>query len=147
MVIWMDYLVTDIKDITSKRRLVYINYEPAFGLYAGELIAYDISIDKVIPQNEYDEIIKVLTKRATLRGVKLIKDNDYTLIDDFNNSYFVNMKFYIEYKLEIGDIIYLPKSILIETNSYAFGKIEPENKNAEDIIKVVTNKKEIYLQR
>lgn len=79
--------------------------------------------------------------------VKDIKDNDYTLIDDFNNSYFVNMKFYIEYKLEIGDIIYLPKSILIETNSYAFGKIEPENKNAVDIIKVVTNKKEIYLQR
>lgn len=79
--------------------------------------------------------------------VKDIKDNDYTLIDDFNNSYFVNMKFYIEYKLEIGDIIYLPKSILIETNSYAFGKIEPENKNTEDIIKVVTNKKEIYLQR
>ena len=55
MVIWMDYLVTDIKDITSKRRLVYINYEPAFGLYAGELIAYDIRIDKVIPQNVYDE--------------------------------------------------------------------------------------------
>ena len=78
MVIWMDYLVTDIKDITSKRRLVYINYEPAFGLYAGELITYDISIDKVIPQNVYDEIIKVLTKRATLRGVNLIKDKDYT---------------------------------------------------------------------
>ncbi len=78
MVIWMDYLVTDIKDITSKRRLVYINYEPAFGLYAGELIAYDINIDKVIPQDVYDEIIKVLTKRATLRGVNLIKDKDYT---------------------------------------------------------------------
>ena len=78
MVIWMDYLVTDIKDITSKRRLVYINYEPAFGLYAGELITYDISIDQVIPQNVYDEIIKVLTKRATLRGVNLIKDKDYT---------------------------------------------------------------------
>ena len=71
-------MVTDIKDITSKRRLVYINYEPAFGLYAGELITYDISIDKVIPQNVYDEIIKVLTKRATLRGVNLIKDKDYT---------------------------------------------------------------------
>lgn len=78
MVIWMDYLVTDIKDITSKRRLVYINYEPAFGLYAGELIAYDITIDRVIPQDVYDEIIKVLTKRATLRGVNLIKDKDYT---------------------------------------------------------------------
>lgn len=78
MVIWMDYLVTDIKDITSKRRLVYINYEPAFGLYAGELITYNININEIIPQDVYDEIIKVLTKRATLRGVKLIKDKDYT---------------------------------------------------------------------
>ena len=78
MVIWMDYLVTDIKDITSKRRLVYINYEPAFGLYAGELITYNININEIIPQDVYDEIIKVLTKRATLRGVNLIKDKDYT---------------------------------------------------------------------
>ena len=55
MVIWMDYLVTDIKDITSKRRLVYINYEPAFGLYAGELIAYDITIDRVIEVSKNDK--------------------------------------------------------------------------------------------
>ena len=78
MVIWMYYLFTDIKEIKNKRRLVYINYEPAFGLYAGELITYNININEIIPQDVYDEIIKVLTKRATLRGVKLIKDKDYT---------------------------------------------------------------------
>ena len=131
MVIWMDYLVTDIKDITSKRRLVYINYEPAFGLYAGELITYDISIDKVIPQNVYDEIIKVLTKRATLRGVNLIKDKDYT-------EYELRQKLLkSHYPTEAVDsaIIYAINNKFIDDRRYAFNYVsfKAENKSRKYI--------------
>ncbi len=119
MVIWMDYLVTDIKDITSKRRLVYINYEPAFGLYAGELIAYDISIDKVIPQNEYDEIIKVLTKRATLRGVNLIKDKDYTEYELRQKL----LKLYYPTEAVDSAIIYAINNKFIDDRRYAFNYV------------------------
>ena len=30
----IELIVTSIKELTKKRRLVYINYEPAFALYA-----------------------------------------------------------------------------------------------------------------
>ena len=33
----IELIVTSIKELTKKRRLVYINYEPAFALYAAEL--------------------------------------------------------------------------------------------------------------
>ena len=131
MVIWMDYLVTDIKDITSKRRLVYINYEPAFGLYAGELITYDISIDKVIPQNVYDEIIKVLTKRATLRGVNLIKDKDYTEYELRQKL----LKSYYPTEAVDAAIIYAINNKFIDDRRYAFNYVsfKAENKSRKYI--------------
>ena len=131
MVIWMDYLVTDIKDITSKRRLVYINYEPAFGLYAGELITYDISIDKVIPQNVYDEIIKVLTKRATLRGVNLIKDKDYTEYELRQKL----LKSYYPTEAVDAAIIYAINNKFIDDRRYALNYVlfKAENKSRKYI--------------
>ena len=32
----IELIVTSIKELTKKRMLVYINYEPAFALYAAE---------------------------------------------------------------------------------------------------------------
>lgn len=74
----MEYLVTDIKDITSKKRLVYINYEPAFPLYAGEVKSYHLAVDGTISDSMYDEIMNLLCTRAFTRIAYLIKDRDYT---------------------------------------------------------------------
>jgi regulatory protein len=74
----MEYLVTDIKDITAKKKLVYINYEPAFAIYAGEVFKLKIKTDTYIPENVYDEIIELLTKRSLTRALHLFKDRDYT---------------------------------------------------------------------
>lgn len=74
----MEYLVTDVRELTSKRRLVYINEEKAFALYAGELRKYNIRISESIPDDVYSEIMDVLSKRATVRGMSLLKSKDYT---------------------------------------------------------------------
>ena len=48
----MDYLVTSIGDIkhsyTNKKKLVYINYEPAFALYNKELKTYSVKENETI---------------------------------------------------------------------------------------------------
>lgn len=74
----MEYLITDIKDITSKKRLVYINYEPAFPLYAGEVKSYHLAVNRIIADSVYDEIMNLLYTRAFTRIAYLIKDRDYT---------------------------------------------------------------------
>ena len=73
----MEYLVTDIKDLTSKKKLVYINYEPAFALYSGEVFRYNLKADAYISEQIYDEIIAALSKRALTRALYLFKDKDY----------------------------------------------------------------------
>ena len=40
----IELIVTSIKELTKKRRLVYINYEPAFALYAAELRKFGICL-------------------------------------------------------------------------------------------------------
>lgn len=74
--------------------------------------------------------------------------NDYTLRDDHNREYIVNIKFYIDEEIKVGNILYLPNSVLEEVNSYAYGPIREESKKEEDdLIKVITDKKELYLER
>lgn len=74
----MEYLITDIKDLTSKKKLVYINYEPAFALYSGEVFRYNLKAESYISEQIYDEIITTLSKRALTRALYLFKDKDYT---------------------------------------------------------------------
>lgn len=70
--------VTSILEVDSKRRQVFINYEPAFVLYISELRRFNIKPDSYIALQDYDEIIKILNKRAKLRAMTLLKDRDYT---------------------------------------------------------------------
>lgn len=77
-----------------------------------------------------------------------INYTDYTLVDDHGRQYIVNMKFYIDGEVKVGNIIYLPKKILKEVNSYAYGPIrEQEKVEEEDLIKLITDKEELYLER
>ena len=74
----MEYFVTSIKEITSKRRAVYVDYEQVFALYAGELRKFGIKEQSYISEDVYDEIMTVLSKRAVIRGMNLLKNKDYT---------------------------------------------------------------------
>ena len=74
----MEYFVTSIKEITSKRRAVYVDYEHVFALYAGELRKFGIKEQSYISEDVYDEIMTVLSKRAVIRGMNLLKNKDYT---------------------------------------------------------------------
>lgn len=74
----IELIVTSIKEITSKRRLININYEPAFALYSSEIRHFQIKENTLIDPAIYDEIVnKLLSKRATVRAMNLLKSKDY----------------------------------------------------------------------
>lgn len=73
-----DKYVTSIQEVDSKRRRVFINYEPAFVLYISELRRFGIKKDVCISSKDYDEIISILNKRSKIRAMALLKNRDYT---------------------------------------------------------------------
>lgn len=73
-----DKYVTSIQEVNSKRRQVFINYEPAFVLYISELRRFNIKKDTYISEEDYEEIIAILNKRSKIRAMSLLKDRDYT---------------------------------------------------------------------
>ena len=77
-----------------------------------------------------------------------INNYDYVLSDGIDN-YNLNLEFYdLDNKLNIGDIIYIPKELLKDNNIYTYGKINKDKKeNDDEYIKIISNNKEIYLQR
>ena len=81
-----------------------------------------------------------------MKKVKItnIDGYNYTL-EENNNKYIKNIEFY-DVKLNIGDYIYISDDVLKETNIYTYGPIT-ENAREEDIIKILSNDKEIYLER
>lgn len=71
--------VTDIIEMSKKQCKIMIDHEFAFVLYKGELHLYGIKKGAVIEENAYDKIIReVLTKRAKLRAMSLLKSRAYT---------------------------------------------------------------------
>lgn len=75
----MTVVVTGIVPITNSRSKIYIDNEFAFVLYKGELRNYKITEGKEIDNNVIEEIVTiVLTKRAKLRGMSLLKSRPYT---------------------------------------------------------------------
>ena len=73
----IQYLVTSIVDVNKQRRRVFVNYEPAFVLYNSEIRKYQIKVDSVIMSDIYNEIITILTKRAKIRAMALLKPRLY----------------------------------------------------------------------
>ena len=84
-----------------------------------------------------------------MKKVKIvdIKDFDYTLEVD-GKKYTRNFDFY-DVKPKIGDYIYVPDKILTELNFFTYGPIDSKENNIkeDDIIKVVSDDKQLYLKR
>lgn len=75
----IELIVTSIKELTKKCRLVYINYEPAFAVYTVELRKFGIKENGVVSKEAFDILVdEVLAKRATVRAMALLKNKDYT---------------------------------------------------------------------
>ncbi|MDO5403693.1 MAG: RecX family transcriptional regulator, partial [Eubacteriales bacterium] len=78
----IEYIVTDIKEITGRRRLIGINFEPAFALYPAEIRRFNIKKEAVISEKDYTEITEgILSKRAKSRAMNLLKSKDYTVFE------------------------------------------------------------------
>lgn len=77
--------------------------------------------------------------------VKNIDNYLYTLEDSNKKIYEINIQFY-DTKIDIGDTIYIDDKVLEEVNIYAYGPLL-EEANVEDLIKIVKDNKNIYLQR
>ena len=88
----IELIVTSIKELTKKRRLVYINYEPAFAVYTAELRKFGIKENEAVSKETFDTLVdEVLLKRATIRAMALLKNMDYRrkgLEDKLNEGYY-----------------------------------------------------------
>ena len=72
-------IITEIQEVSKAKVKVYIDYEFAFVLYKGELRTYGICKEKELNEDVYRTIVdEVLTKRAKLRSMHLLKSRDYT---------------------------------------------------------------------
>lgn len=81
---------------------------------------------------------------------EIISINNYDyILSDGNSNYHLNLEFYdLDNKLNIGNIIYIPKKLLKNNSVYTYGKINKNKKeNTDEYIKIISNNKEIYLQR
>ena len=83
----------------------------------------------------------------------IIDIKEYTYIFSNNNKiYEVNIEFLGEKKPKINDIIYINSKILEEKNIYTYGPLNSKyskniNTNEEELLKVVSENEEYYLQR
>ena len=78
-----------------------------------------------------------------------VDEYDYTLEDIDNGKYNLNIEFYeFENIPKIGDYICLSEKILSEVTLYSFGPLNNSEEITEDeLIKIVSNEGEYYLQR
>lgn len=72
-------IVTDIIEISKKQCKIMIDHEFAFVLYKGELRSHHIKKGESVAEEDYHRIInELLTKRAKLRALNLLKSRAYT---------------------------------------------------------------------
>ncbi|MBQ7839885.1 MAG: regulatory protein RecX [Lachnospiraceae bacterium] len=72
-------IVTGIEEMSRSRVRIYLDESFAFVLYKGELRLYGIKEGSELGEDVYEQLIEeVLTKRATLRSMNLLKSRPYT---------------------------------------------------------------------
>ena len=86
-----------------------------------------------------------------MKKLKIVDKNNYNYLLNTPEGevFFINVEFlYIDKKPDIGDYIYLPESVLNNKNMYTYDKVlnNPQTEE-EDIIKVIIDDQEIYLER
>lgn len=114
-------IVTGLEAVGKNRSRVYLDEELAFVLYKGELSRYGIKEGAELSEDIYREILDtVLTKRAKLRCMNLLKSMDRT-------------EFQLRQKLRQGDypeevaeraIAYVKKFGYVNDRAYALRYIE-----------------------
>ena len=71
--------VTGVEELSKSRSKVFVDGEPAFVVYRGELRTYGIREGAELEQTDYDAIMgEVLPKRAKLRAMNLLTKREYT---------------------------------------------------------------------
>jgi len=124
--------ITEIKEITKTKYIIYIDCEVAFALYKGECKKYNIKVGEEISEEIYQVIMNdILLKRAKLRSMNLLKSRDYTeyqLSDKLKKGYYPQniIDKAIEYVKEYG---------YVDDIRYAenFIKYAKENKSKKQI--------------
>ena len=84
-----------------------------------------------------------------MKKVKITNINNYvvTFKDTDDKEYKKNIEFQ-DTEISEGDIIYISEEILDEDNIYTYGPLTNlENIELDDVIKIIKDDKEIYLQR
>lgn len=127
--------VTKIEAVTKTKYKVYIDGQPAFVLYKGELSRYQLKEECMISQEDYDEICtKVLLKRAKLRAMHLLNAMGRT-------------EYQLRQKLKQGGY---PDSAIDGALDYvkSFGYVNDLNyaRNFVDSRKDKKSRREIYMQ-
>ena len=78
----MDEHITDIKEISSKKVLIFVNDEPSFFLYKNEPEKLGLKTGDVLGPESKDEIYnELLYKRALNRVLGLIRARDHTVFE------------------------------------------------------------------
>lgn len=72
-------IVTHIEEISKARVKVTFDQDLILTIYKGELKTFHIKEHETIVQEELDQLIQVLKKRAKLRCMNLLKSRDYTV--------------------------------------------------------------------
>ncbi len=71
--------VTRIEELTKTRCRIYIDGEPAFVLYKGEMSACGVTEGGELAPERYEDIMtRILPSRAKLRAMNLLKNREYT---------------------------------------------------------------------
>ena len=72
-------IVTHIEEISKSKVKVTFDQDMILTIYKGEQKTFHIKENETIEQEELDQLIQVLKKRAKLRCMNLLKSRDYTV--------------------------------------------------------------------
>lgn len=72
-------IVTHIEEISKSKVKVTFDQDLILTIYKGELKTFHIKENETIEQEELDQLVQVLKKRAKLRCMNLLKSRDYTV--------------------------------------------------------------------
>lgn len=75
----MEYLITNVTELNTKKSRVEINYDMEIALYKGELRRFHIKRDEFLSEEHYHEIMdEILPKRARERCLNLLARRSMT---------------------------------------------------------------------
>lgn len=78
----MEEYITEIKEITAKKVLIFINDAPSFVLYKNEPEKLGLIVGNIIEEEKINEIFNnILYNRALNRSLGLIRARDYTTFE------------------------------------------------------------------